>query len=450
MNSKDGEGIGELLACSGSAAVTSQASFKTIDTMLTRLVPTTIIPEIVSQHFEESSFLWFLRNLAVLAPHYSLKDLAKLDSRVEAHIDGLRIAGDAGWEICNEALDAGEAGEIFTAALLAFESGEKNWIKSVLAAAEEKPETCRGLVSALGWLTWQQAEVHVEKLLADESPLFRCVGLAACAAHRRDPGKALIDALNNDHPIIRARALQSIGELKRKDLFSFVLDGLNAEDNFCRYRAAWSAVLLGDANSAVVLKSFVRPDFPWPEDALKIAMRRMAHVSALDWQANLAKQPDTMRLAIIGAGEIGDPILIPWLIDQMTTPELARVAGESFSMITGVDIAYENLEGESPEGFEAGPTENPEDEDVKMDTDEDLPWPDHDLISAWWDKNKVGFKAGTRYLCGQPITESNLQHLLRYGYQRQRHAAALELAIRNPDQPLFNIHAPGFRQKQLL
>ena len=32
----------------------------------------------------------------------------------------------------------------------------------------------------------------------------------------------------------------------------------------------------------------------------------------------------------------------------MTIPDLARVAGEAFSMITGVDIAYEDLEVEWP------------------------------------------------------------------------------------------------------
>lgn len=42
-------------------------------------------------------------------------------------------------------------------------------------------------------------------------------------------------------------------------------------------------------------------------------------------------------------------------------------------VITIVDIAYDDLEGEWPEGFEAGPTENSEDEDVAMDPDEDLP-----------------------------------------------------------------------------
>ena len=42
---------------------------------------------------------------------------------------------------------------------------------------------------------------------------------------------------------------------------------------------------------------------------------------------------------LIAAGAFADPEAIPFLIDQMKVPELARVAGESFSMITGADIA---------------------------------------------------------------------------------------------------------------
>jgi uncharacterized protein (TIGR02270 family) len=146
----------------------------------------------------------------------------------------------------------------------------------------------------------------------------------------------------------------------------------------------------------------------------------------------------------------GDPAIMPWLIQMMEVPELARVAGESFTMITGVDIAYEDLEGEWPEGFEAGPTENPEDENVEMDSDEDLPWPEPELISEWWNKNKNNFRNGTRYLCGKPITEEQCQYVLRHGFQRQRAAAAIELAIMNPGQPLFEVRAPGFRQQKLL
>jgi len=79
-----------------------------------------IIEEVVTQHAEETAFLWLLRDGAIYAPHYSLVDLAQLDARVDAHLDGLRIAGDVGWELCKEAMSQEEAGEIFAAAILAF------------------------------------------------------------------------------------------------------------------------------------------------------------------------------------------------------------------------------------------------------------------------------------------------------------------------------------------
>jgi hypothetical protein len=42
------------------------------------------------------------------------------------------------------------------------------------------------------------------------------------------------------------------------------------------------------------------------------------------------------------------------------------------------------------------------------------------------------------------------QDVLRNGMQRQRAAAALELAMWQPSQPLFEVRAPGFRQQQRL
>ncbi|NUO82425.1 hypothetical protein HUU05_20310, partial [candidate division KSB1 bacterium] len=51
---------------------------------------------------------------------------------------------------------------------------------------------------------------------------------------------------------------------------------------------------------------------------------------------------------------------------------------------------------------------------------------------------------------GLTITPERLQQVLRNGFQRQRAAAALELAMRQSGQPLFEVRAPGFRQKQIL
>jgi uncharacterized protein (TIGR02270 family) len=413
---------------------------------------TKVIDTVITQHAEEASFLWLLRDMAVREPHYSLNDLTKLDDRVEAHIDGLRIAGDEGWEICKEALAWEEAGEVFTAAVLAFESGNEDRIQTVLEAGSTKLDLSRGIISTLGWIPYTHAEKYIQKLLDSDSPDLRRIGLAACAIHRKDPGKYLTDALTDNNPLLKARALQAVGELGRRDLLSIVKNNLESDNEDCRFSAAWTATLLGNTDAILVLKSFASMDYKYKyrEEAVKLAMRQMDISSAHNWQKELTQNPDTIRLALIGAGAIGDPILIPWIIDQMAVPELARVAGESFTMITGVDITHEDLEGEWPEGFESGPTENSEDEDIEVDPDEDLPWPEPQLIKDWWNNNKRLFKNGVKYLLGKPISPGHLQQVLITGFQRQRVAAAIEMAIVHSGQPLFEVRAPGFHQKQLL
>ena len=86
-----------------------------------------ILTEIVSQHAEEAAFLWLLRSNATRQPHYALKDLAKLDDRVEAHLDGLRVAGEGGWDLCKAALGNEENGEVFAASVMAFASVSMRW-----------------------------------------------------------------------------------------------------------------------------------------------------------------------------------------------------------------------------------------------------------------------------------------------------------------------------------
>ncbi|MBV8554404.1 MAG: hypothetical protein JO116_02485, partial [Planctomycetaceae bacterium] len=44
----------------------------------------------------------------------------------------------------------------------------------------------------------------------------------------------------------------------------------------------------------------------------------------------------------------------------------------------------------------------------------------------------------------------SLREALTKGYQRQRAAAAIELAILKPGRPLFEVRAPGWRQQQML
>ena len=409
-----------------------------------------IIPVIVEQHAEEAAFLWLLRDDAASDPHYSLSDLAKLDNRVEAHLDGLRIAGDEGWETCKATLAFEDAGELFTAAVSAFESGNERRIRDIVDAGGTDPELSRGIISALGWLPYPQSERFVIDFCSSEVPELGRIGVAAFAVHRQDPGIILNDGLSSPDLFLLARTLKAIGELGKTELAGTTKDHLNDEDENCRFWAAWSSAVLGHMTGVPALLKTSEGEGPFSERACIAALRRMSVGEGHDWHRAVLEKPRLQRIALIGAGAIGDPGLIPWLIEHMSVPEIARLAGESFSMITGIDLAYEDLEVEWPEGFEAGPSENPEDEDVEMDPDEDFPWPEPKLIQEWWQKNKSNFKSGVRYLCGKPILEEQCRHVLKYGYQRQRAAAALELAMMRPGQPLFNVKAPGFRQQTVL
>ena len=150
------------------------------------------------------------------------------------------------------------------------------------------------------------------------------------------------------------------------------------------------------------------------------------------------------------AGAVGDPEAVPWLIAQMRVPPLARSAGEAFALLTGVHIAYDKLEGKKPAGFEPGPNDNPNDDNVAMDDDDNLAWPDAELVAQWWQKHQAGFAKGKRHLRGQPLGADALADALRGGWQRQRAAAALEVALTKRGQPLFEVRAPALRQQETL
>jgi uncharacterized protein (TIGR02270 family) len=411
----------------------------------------TVLPAVLSQHAEDAAFNWVLRDLAVHEAHYSLRDLADLDDRVEAHLDGLRIAGDMGWEILKEELRSEEAGEVFAAASIAFDSGDPPRVEGVLATVCDSVELSRGLISALGWLPFDVAREHLNQLLQSEDPSRRRVGIGGTAVHRADPGDALTKLLTSGETPAKSRALRAAGELGRTDVSGHCRTALESEDEEERFWAAWSATLLGDRNSAIrVLFTAAQEGGSRAEQAADLVARSMPSPQVLVWQRQLAEDGEHARLACKVAGVLGDTVVVPWLIEMMGADEVARPAGEAFTSITGVDLAFEDLEREWPEGFEAGPTESPEDEDVELDTDENLAWPDPELIGSWWDDNGSRFSAGTRYLLGKPITKESLGEALRTGMQRQRAAAALELALMDSGAPLFEVRARGDRQRKIL
>jgi uncharacterized protein (TIGR02270 family) len=388
-----------------------------------------------------------LRDAAVRAPHYSLRDLAKLDQRIEAHLDGLRIAGDAGWDAVARELSWKKPGEVFAAAVLTFESDRSDRIEPVVDVATKDPSLIRALISALGWLPFERVEDLIRTLLAAADPTQQIVGVRAGAAHRWAETLRLAPAAP-ENPALRIAQIRASGELARvgPGRNQMAADG---EDLVLYFWSAWASAMLGDARATSRLCEHVTAGGPYADRALEVAGRAMSPLEVHDWFRNLAAKPETLLYATRLVGVQGDSTLVPWLIEQMSVPDLARAAGESFVLITGAELE-DGLEGEWPEGFEVGPSEDPSATDVSMDLDEDLVWPQPIAVEKWWAKNRQRFPEGQRFLLGRPLSEAVMAEVLRTGSQRQRAAAALEIKLRHPEQALFEVRAPAKRQQQLL
>jgi uncharacterized protein (TIGR02270 family) len=411
-----------------------------------------VLQHIVDQHAEEAAFLWLLRDRAVHAPHYALRHLARLDERLEAHLDGLRVAGESGWETARAAmLEHQEPGEIFAAGALALESGRWTRLEEVMAAAAGAPALVRPLVSAFGWTQPEKLRGIIPRLLASPSPLARRVGLAACGVHRGDPGAALEPALRDGDAPTRARALRCAGELGRADLVAEIRARTRDDDPDCAFWAGWSATLLGDRAPTPALTAALNDAAaPHHARALEIVLRSAGLEAAHDALRAMSQDAALRRSLVVGAGIVGDPAYVPWLLDAMADPTLARAAGEAFALITGADLALEDLEGNPPADFAAGPDEDPGNPDVALDPEEHLPWPDPAAVRVWWSARASSLPARTRHFVGAKLTPQSCGRILREGRQRQRSAAALELVLGGMRGPLFETRAPAPRQGALL
>ena len=146
---------------------------------------------------------------------------------------------------------------------MAFESGVESRIQAVLDVVQKTPALSNGLISALGWIAYEQVSLHIERLLRSESPIIQRVGLAATAVHRKDPGSILQTMLASSDAPLHARALKAVGELGRKNLASLVSSSLRVEDPSLRWWAAWSGALLGDGVAIPVLQQVATQKGPY-------------------------------------------------------------------------------------------------------------------------------------------------------------------------------------------
>ncbi|SHL40364.1 TIGR02270 family protein [Phytopseudomonas punonensis] len=409
-----------------------------------------MITTILDQHAEETAFLAGLRSYAVGAPHYDLAHLGDLDERIEAHLDGLQIAGLKGLHLLLEQLTAHAQGEVFAVAALALRLGNESAQETLYQHLHANPEGEAFLVAALGWLEWHEVSKLIERDLNATDTQRRRIALAAHALHGKDPGPALLSALGHGDASVLAAAARLAGTLRRRDLLQPLRQHRLHGDDEVRFWSNWASAQMGDQEALGNLRLFAEQPGERRRPALEVLLAWQPREASIAWLRGLMQSETHRHMAIQAIGLLGDPQTIPWLIRQMHELPAARAAGEAFSLITGADLAELDLELSVYPDYDEGPTDDPSDANVSMDPDIDLAWPDPQQVEQWWQGQQHGLQPGTGYLLGQPFSERQCMAVLRSGTQRQRRAAASLLARYQPTSVLFATDAPARRQKRLL
>ena len=394
--------------------------------------------EIYDQLMDNAAFLWVLRDQAVDRPDYHQHDLQELDHRIEMQLDGLMAAVETSWEICSEALETGDAGEVFTAAVIAFRSHDIKKIQRVVDTGVGSTAGIRGLRSALAWLPDDLAHPWINKFLNSKELAHKLVAIGACSLRRENPGKALNRIFQRDdcreHTALYARALRLAGEIQRLDLLDDVLLGSHSEDPEVRFWAIWAAILLGRRQLVSELQPFVVNHGELQSRAIDIAFRVLPTEEARQWISSLGKNPENAATVIRACGILGDPQAVDWLIAKMDEDRYARLCGEAFTTITGVDLESQQLVRPAPAS-----AEDEEDSGLELSDDEFLPWPDRDKLQKLWLNLSQGFTAGQRYFLGRSADIAFLHSKLEHASLRQRRWAAIELMLIDPSAPLVNV-----------
>jgi uncharacterized protein (TIGR02270 family) len=408
----------------------------------------------------QAAFLWTSRRSVALSSAATLEVLARVDDRLSRLVFKLSEQPAFAQPLLLHDQGAFKAGWAFVTAVVALRGAVSSVVDELLSRLDSEPALLSPLSSALAWLEYRDVRPYVDRLLAASSQRQMHLGLVAAVAHGVDPGAALERALEAEAPALRASALETVGRLALRNRLDRLTRSLGEEDDACRFWAAWSTVRLGDVAGIPVLGRFASAPGPFAIPSCEVALRGLDPDQAIRAHSRLTT-PDTEDLAIVSAGIIGDPRLGAWLLDKMGSPKLARRAGAAFSLMSGCDFRRDDLDGDQPpeaaaaqpaaevalEGELTAVSLEPVAPDDSLEGEDDLAWPDVVRLRQWWDGSRHAFVPGVRYLAGVPIRPAELRQVLRAGNQRQRAAAALEIALTDPDAILLDVTGPAHRQR---
>jgi uncharacterized protein (TIGR02270 family) len=389
---------------------------------------------VLEYHLDEAVFLWKLWERALDSVLYTFPAVAGLEWRLQAHLSALAAGGRrVADRLLQPALSGKDLDQVRAAASALLLPGEGQDVATVARAhAHGKQASRPAIMRALELSGSQEVSTALLPLLDLTVPFTLAPAIHTLAFRRAIPGATLARLLNTPDPAVASAALRAARfepGLASAALLEHALQSTPAEQESALitglvsgYRSIWRkccdlAALPGPPGR--MARTFVAMGGDEADVLHLVGMLRSPALTAdVLW-----------ALGFSGRVSASDACL-PWMEHDDRT--LARLAGEAFSAITGLSLTGHFIRDDPEHDQDAAiPLEDDLATRPTITPESDLPLPEPDAVSAWWQKARQRLDPAGRHLAGRPFDLEPLADALLHGPARRRHPLALELAIRS-------------------
>lgn len=300
------------------------------------------IPAIAEQHFDELQFLWTQRRHALHSAAYTMREMSRLEERIEAHVQGLLVLGEHLPDFVAPGLASSDEMAAFAAAYALLRSGTENALERVRDAllAAEGPRL-EGVREALAHGPAQPLISLLQSLFTSAAPPLAVAAGEALAFHRalQLSPEQLSPLLRDEAPAVR-RGAWRIAAYCSVALPPAAYDiALRDDDAGVKAVALTAAAWNGHGGWLTHCRALA--DTPEPDAVNGIAMLA-AVLPPQEYKAvaALAAQPAFGPERHQIAAAFGHPVMIDFLLAEMesTDPATAAGAAAAFSRMLGVAV----------------------------------------------------------------------------------------------------------------
>ncbi|MEM9801708.1 MAG: hypothetical protein AAGA20_15385 [Planctomycetota bacterium] len=349
--------------------------------------------DVVEEHFDELDWMSEHREANLFTPDWTLAHLAYHEERMEAHLDGLRIANEVGLDLAREHLPADEPSAATAAALVLMAGGRTDDVDLVLREFAEGDEpVVDGIRIALRYHGTDGVVDRLREIAAGDSEL---AAVAACdvLAFQREASFAAARFLSSEEELVRRLGLGALGrtgQLTREQLATSLDD---AEENVRRtalYEAARAGVDgLADLCRARALRATD------PDPACVRFLGTLGAPEDVERIIATLERSEVAASAVAALGAAGRVEAVPLLLELFEDETLGPDAVRAYCRITGAD----DVEGHLP--IPRRPVEEGEDER------EALP-PDPEKARRDWEQRRDAMDPSVAWQSGEAVPSGAL------------------------------------------